>query len=77
MINISTKQLSVQYFSWFSKAQNKYDNITLVTAVFPASEVSLMLSGLSGTLLMKAVFILPVEMKVVIIKLSWVGNCPL
>lgn len=35
------------------------------------SEVSVILAGLSGTLLMKVVFILPVEMKAVIIKLSW------
>ena len=33
-------------------------------------EVGIIVAGLSGALLMKAVFILPVEMKAVIIKLS-------
>ena len=44
--------------------------------MFPVSEVSVILPGLSDALLMKVVFILPVEVKDVIIKLSWVGNCP-
>lgn len=44
--------------------------------MLPVSEVTVILSGLSGALLMKVIFILPVEVKDVIIKLSWVGNCP-
>lgn len=71
MINFSTKQLYVQYSSWFSKVQSKHDNITFIITMFPVSEVSVIFAGLSGTLLMKVVFILPVEMKAVIIKLSW------
>jgi hypothetical protein len=35
------------------------------------SQVSVTLAGLSGALLIKVVFILPVEMKAAIIKLSW------
>ena len=61
MINISTNKPHIQYFSWFSKVQNKDDNITFTRAVFPVSEVSVILSGLSGVLLMKVAFILPVE----------------
>ena len=61
MINISTNKPHIQYFSWFSKVQNKDDNITFIRAVFPVSEVSMMLSCLSGALLMKVAFILPVE----------------
>ena len=76
MINISTNQLYIQCFSWFSKVQNKDDTITFIRAMFPVSEVTVILSGLSGALLMKVVFILPVEVKDIIIKLSWVGNCP-
>lgn len=70
MINISTNQLYIQCFSWFSKVQTKDDNITFIRAMFPVSEVSVILSG-SDALLMKVVFILPVEVKDVIIKLSW------
>ena len=61
MINISTNKPHIQYFSWFSKVQNKDDNITFTRAVFPVSEVSVILSGLSGVLLMKVAFILPLE----------------
>lgn len=71
MINISTKQVYIQYSSWFSKGQNKHDDITFIIAVFSVSEISEIFAGLSGAHLMKVVFILPVETKAVIIKLSW------
>lgn len=70
MINSSATQLCIQFSGWFSKAQSKHDNITLMIALLPVSEVSVIPAGLSGALLMKVGFILPVEMKAVIIKLS-------
>lgn len=54
----------------FSQAQNKRDNLTMLIAVDPASKVGGILAGLSGALLVKTVFILPVEMKAAIVKPS-------